>query len=68
MIFNYPLHHFADQDGTIREARRVGKNIRICESCAFDTVPLHYLSNLYWKIVDGATSTGACATGRPSST
>jgi ubiquinone/menaquinone biosynthesis C-methylase UbiE len=53
VIFNYVLHHVEDLDGTIREAKRVGKNILIYESCAFDTMPLRYLSNLYWKIVDG---------------
>jgi hypothetical protein len=53
VIFNYVLHHVEDLDGTIREAKRVGKNILVYESCAFDMVPLRYLSNLYWKIVDG---------------
>jgi ubiquinone/menaquinone biosynthesis C-methylase UbiE len=53
VVFNYVLHHVEDLDGTISEAKRVGKNILIYESCAFDTAPLRYLSNLYWKIVDG---------------
>lgn len=53
VIFNYVLHHVDDLDGTIREAKRVGKHILIYESCAFATEPLRYLSNLYWKIFDG---------------
>ena len=53
VIFNYVLHHVGDLDGTIREAKRVGKHILIYESCAFAKEPLRYLSNLYWKTVDG---------------
>jgi ubiquinone/menaquinone biosynthesis C-methylase UbiE len=53
VIFNYVLHHVDDLDGTIREAKRVGKHILIYESCAFATEPLRYLSKLYWKTVDG---------------
>jgi ubiquinone/menaquinone biosynthesis C-methylase UbiE len=53
VIFNYVLHHVDDLDGTIREAKRVGKHILIYESCAFATEPLRYLSNLYWRTVDG---------------
>lgn len=53
VIFNYVLHHVDDLDGTIREAKRVGKHILIYESCAFATEPLRYLSNLYWKTFDG---------------
>jgi ubiquinone/menaquinone biosynthesis C-methylase UbiE len=53
VIFNYVLHHVDNLDGTIREAKRVGRHILIYESCAFATEPLRYLSNLYWKTVDG---------------
>lgn len=53
VIFNYVLHHVDNLDGTIREAKRVGRHILIYESCAFGTEPFRWLSKLYWKTVDG---------------
>lgn len=53
VVFNYVLHHVYDLRATIDEAKRVGRHVIIYESCAFGSQPLKYLSNLYWKAVDG---------------
>jgi len=53
VIFCYVLHHVDDLPKMIEEAKRVGRNILIYESCAFESQPWRWLSQMYWKAVDG---------------
>lgn len=53
VIFTYVLHHVANLDETIKEAKRVSKNIVIYESCPWESEPLRTLSSFYWKTTDG---------------
>jgi len=53
VLFNYVLHHVANVNETIVEAKRVGKKIVIYECCAWNKQPFKYISRLYWKLTDG---------------
>ena len=53
VLFNYVLHHVANVDDTIVEAKRVGKKIVIYECCTWNRQPFKYISWLYWKLTDG---------------
>lgn len=53
VVFNYVLHHVADLDRTVAEAKRVGRHIVFYECCAFDRNPFKTFSRFYWKITDG---------------
>jgi len=53
VLFNYVLHHVKDLDGTIAEAKRVGKTIIFYECCTWTRQPFKAISKLYWKVTDG---------------
>ena len=53
VVFNQVLHHIADIDRTITEARRTVATVLIVEPCPFPRYPLRGFSRLYWALTDG---------------